>query len=68
LKQLTFFADAMLGRLARSLRILGYDTAYERVLLDEVLIIKLLGENRWLLTRDRHFEAKGGPGPPHFTP
>jgi uncharacterized protein with PIN domain len=30
-----FFADAMLGRLARWLRMLGYDTAYEKVISDE---------------------------------
>ena len=48
-----FFADAMLGRLARWLRILGYDTAYEKVNADEPLISRVLTEQRWLLTRDR---------------
>lgn len=48
-----FMADAMLGRLARWLRILGYDTAYEKVVTDDVLIERALRENRWLLTRDR---------------
>jgi len=48
----------MLGRLARWLRILGYDTDYKRVLPDEVLIIDLPGENRWLLTRDRHLAKR----------
>jgi uncharacterized protein with PIN domain len=48
-----FIADAMLGRLARWLRILGYDTAYEKVVTDDVLIERALRENRWLLTRDR---------------
>ena len=47
-----FFADAMLGRLARWLRMLGYDTAYERVISDEALIARVLAEQRWLLTRD----------------
>jgi uncharacterized protein with PIN domain len=47
-----FIADAMLGRLARWLRILGYDTAYEKVIADDVLIDRALRENRWLLTRD----------------
>lgn len=46
-------ADAMLGRLARWLRILGYDTAYDKVITDEALIERALGEDRWLLTRDR---------------
>jgi hypothetical protein len=50
----TFFADAMLGRLARWLRMLGYDTAYEKVISDESLISRVLIEQRWLLTRDRY--------------
>jgi hypothetical protein len=45
----------MLGKLARWLRIMGYDTAYERALLpDDVLIGQALREDRWLLTRDRY--------------
>jgi uncharacterized protein with PIN domain len=47
-----FMADAMLGRLARWLRMLGYDTAYERVISDEGWSQLVLSENRWLLTRD----------------
>jgi uncharacterized protein with PIN domain len=46
-------ADAMLGRLTRWLRILGYDTAYEKVIADDVLIERALRQDRWLLTRDR---------------
>lgn len=49
---LAFFADAMLGRLARWLRMLGYDTSYEKVISDEALITRVLAEQRWLLTRD----------------
>lgn len=49
-----FFADAMLGKLARWLRTLGYDTAYEKVIADEALIGRVLTEHRWLLTRDRY--------------
>jgi uncharacterized protein with PIN domain len=48
-----FIADAMLGRLARWLRILGYDTAYEKFITDEVLTERAFHEDRWLLTRDR---------------
>lgn len=47
-----FMADAMFGRLERWLRILGYDTAYEKVITDDVLIERVLRENLWLLTRD----------------
>lgn len=48
-----FIADAMLGRLARWLRILGYDTAYDKAITDERLVERAVRENRWLLTRDR---------------
>lgn len=53
-----FMADAMLGRLARWLRILGYDTAYEKVIADDVLIDRVLRENRWLLTRDGYLAQR----------
>jgi uncharacterized protein len=45
--------DATLGRLARWLRILGCDTAYEKVIDDATVIARTLREERWLLTRDR---------------
>jgi uncharacterized protein with PIN domain len=57
-KPLAFFADAMLGRLTRWLRILGYDTAYEKVITDEVLIERTIREDRWLLTRDRRLALR----------
>ena len=47
-----FLADAMLGRLARWLRFLGYDTAYEPHVADAVLVRRALREARFLLTRD----------------
>jgi uncharacterized protein with PIN domain len=50
----TFFVDAMLGKLARWLRILGYDTAYERNMTDGAIVDRVLNEQRWLLTRDRY--------------
>jgi len=46
-------ADAMLGRLARWLRILGYDTAWEENISDEALVRRALDEERIILTRDR---------------
>lgn len=48
-----FFADAMLGGLARWLRILGYDTRYEERVDDERLVRTALEEGRRILTRDR---------------
>jgi len=51
-------ADAMLGRLARWLRILGYDTAYEKVIEDTALIERALREDRWLLTRDGYLTQR----------
>ncbi|HLZ32677.1 MAG TPA: Mut7-C RNAse domain-containing protein [Nitrospira sp.] len=53
-----FMADAMLGRLARWLRILGYDTDYEKDVSDEALIDRVLSENRWLLTRDGYLAQR----------
>jgi len=49
-----FLADAMLGRLARWLRVLGYDTAYDAAAPDPELVRRTAEEGRVLLTRDRH--------------
>ncbi len=46
-------ADSMLGRLARWLRILGYDVVYETSISDDDLIARALRENRIILTMDR---------------
>lgn len=51
---ITFLADCMLGRLAKWLRILGYDTAYFSDITDEELIHLALHEKRVILTRDTH--------------
>ena len=48
-----FAADAMLGRLARWLRALGYDTAYESDIPDAELVRLAILERRCILTRDR---------------
>jgi len=47
-------ADAMLGKLAKWLRILGYDTAYMPDTDDDQLVRLALREDRVLLTRDRY--------------
>ncbi|HYR12237.1 MAG TPA: Mut7-C RNAse domain-containing protein [Longimicrobium sp.] len=49
-----FLADAMLGRLARWLRTLGFDTFYDPAVHDPGLVALAAAEGRVLLTRDRH--------------
>lgn len=49
----SFFADVMLGSLARWLRVLGFDTKYRRFITDLELINLCLSQNRIALTRDR---------------
>ena len=54
-------ADAMLGRLAKWLRVLGYDTLYWRG--DDAGLVRLaLAENRLLLTRDTRLPSRLPPG------
>ncbi len=48
-----FVADGHLGTLARSLRLLGFDVAYERQAQDRQLLRVMEREDRALLTRDR---------------
>ena len=50
---IAFLADNHLGRLARYLRLLGFDTAYGGDQDDDVLAERSRDENRVLLTRDR---------------
>jgi len=47
-----FLADCNVGRLARWLRALGYDAAYEPLLPDAQVVGRALAERRVLLTRD----------------
>jgi uncharacterized protein with PIN domain len=49
-----FLADAMLGRLARWLRVLGVDAAYDATAPDAALVRRAAAEDRVFLTRDRH--------------
>jgi uncharacterized protein with PIN domain len=55
-----FIADAMLGRLAKWLRILGYDTAYSPHLDDNQLVRLARAEGRLLLTRDTGLARRRG--------
>jgi len=48
-----FLADSMVGKLARWLRALGYDAAYERAMADAELVERAREEGRIILTRDR---------------
>lgn len=47
-----FLADAMLGGLARWLRVLGLDAAFDPALDDPELVDRALAEDRMILTRD----------------
>jgi uncharacterized protein len=49
-----FFADEMLGKLARWLRMSGLDVRYQRQIRDSELIYLAREESRILLTRDTH--------------
>ena len=48
-----FIADVMLGRLAKRMRILGFDVLYDRMLSDNEIIRLSLEQDRLILTRDR---------------
>jgi uncharacterized protein with PIN domain len=61
-----FIADAMLGRLARWLRILGYDTLYQKKIEDLTLVRIAREEKRWALTRDRHLVHRRWSPPVRF--
>jgi len=50
-----FFADAMLERVARWLRILGFDCAFERGIADADIVRRSAVERRVILTRDHDF-------------
>ncbi len=53
-------ADCMLGRLAKWLRLLGYDTAYENDATDHELARRARVEGRILLTRDQQLSDRRG--------
>ncbi len=57
---LRLLADGMLGRLARWLRVLGYDTAYASDTDDAELLRRARAEGRVLLTADRALAKRRG--------
>jgi len=61
-EEIKFIADKMLGRLAKWLRILGYNTAYFTGEKRSGLIISSLREERIILTRDSHLGKRQGFG------
>lgn len=58
MKKSGFIADAMLGRLARWMRFLGYDVQYYRDIDDRALVRLARSEGRILLTRDRELTKR----------
>ena len=57
-----FIADAMLGRLARWLRLLGFDVLYYRDADDLELMRIARAEGRTILTRDTRLDRRMGSG------
>lgn len=55
-----FIVDHMLGSLARWLRMLGYDSHYDKILSDNEIIAFARKEQRKILTRDRELSERGG--------
>jgi len=53
-----FIADVMLGRLAKRMRLLGFDVLYDRTLDDNEVIRISLEHDRVILTRDTALAAR----------
>ena len=53
-----FIADVMLGRLAKRMRLLGFDVLYDRTLNDNEVIRLSLEQDRIILTRDTGMAAR----------
>ena len=59
---MTFIVDGMLGKLAKWLKILGFDALFMAAA-DEKILAAARRENRALLTRDREFVRRAGRHP-----
>ncbi len=57
-QEIRFIADAMVGRLARWLRLIGRDTAFEPDIEDAELVRRAIEEERIILTRDRRIREE----------
>jgi len=55
-----FIADHMLGSLARWLRMMGYDTVYDKNLDDPDIIKLARAESRFVITRDKELAKEPG--------
>jgi len=55
---ITFIADVMVGKLARWLRVLGFDVLYSNAYEDDELIRIAEAEDRVILTRDTRLAAR----------
>jgi len=55
-----FVADHMLGSLARWLRMIGYDTVYDKSKEDPDIVRLARAEGRFILTRDRELSKEPG--------
>lgn len=58
---ISFICDDNLGKLAKFLRICGYDTLFFRTISDGKLIAKALAEYRYVISRDKSLLEKGAP-------
>lgn len=59
-RPLKLLADGMLGKLAKWLRLLGYDTVYDNAADDHELARRARAEGRVLLTRDHKLAGRRG--------
>ena len=57
-KQLTFFVDAMLGNIAKKLRLMGYDSSYFSDIEDNELIKLAKNDKRIIISRDEELVQK----------
>jgi uncharacterized protein with PIN domain len=57
-KQLTFFVDAMLGNIAKKLRLMGYDSSYFADIEDDELIKLAKNDKRIIISRDEELIQK----------